>query len=1781
MHLCVAGCRDVRTGAQRGRGYPGIWTANSVGAQQAFDAAEFALSSGSPYADKTNGGDEGIDSSQRAGFGRWARFEGIWTGLNDICSEGDWDFMGHAEAGVTPREGVQYRGNEFNWQLNKYLGWSKHSDTKAIDPNYFSALSERIHWDWKQPDNRGNEDCAQIGYTEREGGQRMLKLNDVSCSRSTSDLVLCMTRDEYTSERYGDVWTRPDNQIMSNDPHNADIFDVQRGKNPMPGATMISRRDQDAASASDKSSTYADLGFWPEAPRSDQRQVGTFNDGVNLACLPKHASMPDAKRNAQQKYRRLEALDDRRLEAIDGRRLEEIEANHTKRALQKGTASSIGISRIVQWEGSFRQPTYGDSPSTSFTGPSMPECSAADLPDGHCCRAKRFFWVSNDEPAQYANPTNNERFWYGYPSVTGCKELCENTYQRTGEDTSCVPATPECNDWDGPESPEFAYSDLILLEAYCLCGMKIGHVPVSTASRARQLQYDATTGATTTDATGVTTATSATSATAAADWRWAEPVVATIDPVASGHLDVSDQCYASSVNFRTRVADLMPLENCPTVDTFNTSSSGERYTTMAHQSIVQARDGVYTACSEAAADACCATPRVEAMATQFFSLAGRTVDSRFYDANQRSFSQALGNGVPFGTSVSDSPVIFVYDLNFDGHDDVIVGNRVYWSGSPFEYQPAYAGQTDVPCLAGSSGFDAEGLFVTNRSLWCPDSHPYCHGGYSNYTGENEIIFGVCSDMQLQRSETFQRWSERRHPGKQFASKKPVAMDAMRPLDVQAFPFLVVAFEDNSVELYQTVIPSNDTRRVFFQHRHRFDEGDHGEVSSIAIYSQKYVFDVVDRERIVVVVTYLDADDVYHTMDVPSREIDVRAGFKTIFGKLTPQNTESGSTGVITNTLCSAIGQWASLQPYAPIHAPPPPPTFQQHYTDEGVVETRSLVKQIIQIAFIGTAAGYHNSLLIEAEGYKLRPLTPPRTDENSVAASSYFFTNDDGVLTAVCFANTNMENSCYSFYADVFKNKICEFTDSRCLNKNAAEACASLGTDWGPIEFESDCIYSGFTQFSETQCQDSQDCAFNPADITPWTCLYMWSDARQQYITRWGRWNSATFSPPPPPASRNEVPNMCQGSIDTDATLHPNANSLTTGHHYTCYRNIDEEIFCAFTDETDDSQGVVCNDEYTPPDDSYLLIDQLPRAHVCRRLEKELQVDSRKNTRFPGFGSGSAILESRTVFGHANERTVDIKIADLNGDGFQDVLTIEESGYVRIYRGNVQNAGIRLDFSNTVPETVRPSSRAEGPNYFDRRALSSINPGGVTGRDFFLRHSRLAVSYEHQDAGGSERKALALFVHHSSPNTDGGNCAMTCHGLKRLGRQDFKLFEQNVIYALDPDSLREYYLNGQPTACLCGPQFSALEAPHPPPNPPDTPPPPSPPPPLPPRESPGMPPPSPPTPILRSLGVCTLHGETIADPSTVRFPAPPPGSPRPPSAPNPPGPPPSPPPLPFPPPDPPPSPGSPPPPPRPPPRSPPPSPPPSPPSPPPPPSNPPPLPLMPPIGDTKFSRVIYRDLRSDIARLRQGGTAFVPHSVRIERTERFRFLDEPYIESIHFSEKACPHLPDDFQSAFPSNNLSRSEVSFFVDDARPDCALPIPGKGLTLLNLNEGCSRSVVPGERITGLTFEPLCMVVVIAPSSRKQLFDEMLAAGRALVEKLRVSVNYTVGLNPDPVVESIDANCQNSLLMSENHALDSVLQSKFSELERVREEIRKNREFSELLEWASDHQLFFQPPR
>jgi hypothetical protein len=116
----------------------------------------------------------------------------------------------------------------------------------------------------------------------------------------------------------------------------------------------------------------------------------------------------------------------------------------------------------------FRQPAHGDSQSSAFTGPPIADCTD-DVPDKHCCRHRTTFWVSKD--------SLDTTHWFANPSVTGCKTTCGTQFLRTGADTQCVPVQPECNDWNGDGDPAFLYSDLVLLEAYCICGMKLTAVP--------------------------------------------------------------------------------------------------------------------------------------------------------------------------------------------------------------------------------------------------------------------------------------------------------------------------------------------------------------------------------------------------------------------------------------------------------------------------------------------------------------------------------------------------------------------------------------------------------------------------------------------------------------------------------------------------------------------------------------------------------------------------------------------------------------------------------------------------------------------------------------------------------------------------------------------------------------------------------------------------------------------------------------------------------------------------------------------------------------------------------------------------------------------------------------------------------------------------------------------------------------------------------------------------------------------------------------------------------
>ena len=222
----------------------------------------------------------------------------------------------------------------------------------------------------------------------------------------------------------------------------------------------------------------------------------------------------------------------------------------------------------------------------------------------------------------------------------------------------------------------------------------------------------------------------------------------------------------------------------------------------------------------------------------------------------------------------------------------------------------------------------------------------------------------------------------------------------------------------------------------------------------------------------------------------------------------------------------------------------------------------------------------------------------------------------------------------------------------------------------------------------------------------------------------------------------------------------------------------------------------------------------------------------------------------------------------------------------------------------------------------------------------------------------------------------------------------------------------------------------------------------------------------------------------------------------------------------------------PPPPPLPPPRPPPPRPPPSPPYPPPPPNRPPPIPMMPPIRASKRVAPALLRHRADPrrgapaqrARCRAprgsprpsrstapASTSSSTNRAQSVRTARARgspyrsrpFSCRRYIESVHLTAKSCPLL---FDGGLPSERVaiasivrgtdesnyaldtrgSRTCRAAQVDENKPDCALVVPGEGMTMLNLNAECHRELVARELIEGFDFEPKCLVLVAGDGER-----------------------------------------------------------------------------------------------
>lgn len=388
-------------------------------------------------------------------------------------------------------------------------------------------------------------------------------------------------------------------------------------------------------------------------------------------------------------------------------------------------------------------------------------------------------------------------------------------------------------------------------------------------------------------------------------------------------------------------------------------------------------------------------------------------------------------------------------------------------------------------------------------------------------------------------------------------------------------------------------------------------------------------------------------------------------------------------------------------------------------------------------------------------------------------------------------------------------------------------------------------------------------------------------------------------------------------------------------------------------------------------------------------------------------------------FGDANELTVDIKLVHLDADLYLDLLVLSDADHIRFYRGT-KDSHQNGDFSSITPETLK-SSGLNGfpppfppgppstppsplpPSPLPPSPLPPSPPGSGFGRLLNVGrrlqtadnqpYSQFPAGARADDGHGSHQQLLIadfdqdgrtdLFVH--SPAHSAGSCAQRCHALGRFGLDSFTVPMPNRDVRSDNEVVPE-------PLCFCGPKYSEMKGPMPPPSPPYPPPDP------PQHPSPSAPPPCPPPPkpppipLTRTIGVCTLHAAAFLPPASPRPPPSPPAPPAPPPPPRPPPLPPTPPPM-LPPSPPPPSPPVPPP--APPPNPPPPRPPPSPPNRPPPPNFPPPIPGMPPFGTDQVSRMILFDLAPHLAEWRAGGTAFVPHAVRVERSRGYGFYDEP------------------------------------------------------------------------------------------------------------------------------------------------------------------------------------------
>ena len=161
------------------------------------------------------------------------------------------------------------------------------------------------------------------------------------------------------------------------------------------------------------------------------------------------------------------------------------------------------------------------------------------------------------------------------------------------------------------------------------------------------------------------------------------------------------------------------------------------------------------------------------------------------------------------------------------------------------------------------------------------------------------------------------------------------------------------------------------------------------------------------------------------------------------------------------------------------------------------------------------------------------------------------------------------------------------------------------------------------------------------------------------------------------------------------------------------------------------------------------------------------------------------------------------------------------------------------------------------------------------------------------------------------------------------------------------------------------------------------------------------------------------------------------------------------------------------------------------------------------------------------------------------------YPDTVLFEGAFLADAHCAGTASQFDAADGTleDEDTKAHVALGTVRGREGCVEVSSDHAVTLFYRNQACRHGRAAHEEyITQkpTAFRPRCLVLLLEAASRAALRDELLQAGRVLLNPVRIQVNYTTGLSPDPAHAVASSSCAYGNLLKELHAADTVGQEK-----------------------------------